>query len=397
MISQVPNEARRLVKSTMNVCDDYYNIVILLQESNSRAQDDTPGKPRRRSTRAGSATGGVYSPPPIYIGKYDFEALSDRDMSFKTDTKMFIIDKSQGNWWYARNMETLQEGYVPTNYITEAGSLKDAKKDIKLVKKIGAGDCFEVWEGLWNHSVPIAIKMTTPNTTLSPNLVKELEAMRELHHPNLVSFYISCTNDGVLCLIMELMKCGTLLDYVRHNRQSLSPQQQVNAAAQIASGMAYLEQNKYSHCNLAARNVMLTEGQVCKVADYGMVKLVGRGKDGSGGSEFSPRWTAPEAYEDGIFSIKSDVWSYGTVLYEIITFGKFPYHGLTNPQVIHMIKEGSRIPCPKGCQQKFYNIMLSCWSLSPDDRPSFQTLKGLTTEYFNTEIEDKDDYVDIFQ
>lgn len=351
---------------------------------------------RSRSSRSGSGSGGVHSPPAIYVAKFDFEGLSERDLSFKADTKMFIVDKSEGNWWYARNMETLEEGYVPTNYISEADSLKDAKKDIQLLKKIGNGPCFEVWEGTWNRSVPIAVKKTTPSVTLSSKFIKELEAMKELHHPNLVSFYLSCTTDSLLCLIMELMNNGTLLDYLRQNRQSLSLQQQITSASQVASGMAYLEQRDYPHQSLAARNVMLTQGQVCKVADYGVARLIGNGEVGSGGIEYSPRWTAPEAYEGGMFSIKSDVWSYGTLLYEIITFGKFPYHGLTNAQVMHMIKQGSRMQCPRGCQQKLYDIMLSCWALSPEERPNFESLKGLTTNYFNVD-NDNEDYVEVFR
>ena len=351
---------------------------------------------KRRPSRASSGSGGVFSPPPIYVGKYDFEALSERDMSFKEGTKMFILDTSEGNWWYARNMETLEEGYVPTNYILDAGAEKNVSKDIQLTKRIGTGPCFEVWEGTWNQSVPIAIKKTTSKISMSANFIKELEAMKSLHHPNLVSFYLACANNGLLCLIMELMKHGTLLDYLRQNRQSLTPQHQISAAEQVAVAMAYLEQKEFPHQSLAARNVMITEEQVCKVADYGAVRLVGEGKEGSEGPEFSPRWTAPEAITEGTFSIKSDVWSYGTLLYEIATFGKFPYHGLTNKQVMDMIRQGSRIACPRGCQQKLYDIMLSCWALSPDDRPTFEQLKHLMSGYF-AKNEDEDVYVDIYR
>ena len=352
---------------------------------------------KSRLTRSTSGTGGVFSPPPIYVGKFDFKALSERDMSFTSGTKMFIIDTSEGNWWYARNMETLEEGYVPTNYISEAGAEKNVSKDIQLVKKIGTGPCFEVWEGLWNQSVPIAIKKTTSKVAMSANCLKELEAMKSLHHPNLVSFYLSCTNDGSLCLIKELMKHGTLLDYLRQNRQSLTPQHQINAAEQVADAMAYLEQKEFPHQSLAARNIMMTDGQVCKVADYGAVRLIGEGEDGKEGPEFSPRWTAPEAIEEGTFSIKSDVWSYGTLLYEIVTFGKFPYHGLTNKQVMDMIKQGSRIACPRGCQQKLYDIMLSCWADSPDDRPTFEKLKHLMSNYFNKIEQEEDEYIEVYR
>ena len=313
-------------------------------------------------------------------------------MSFKEGTKMFIIDTSEGNWWFARNMETLEEGYVPTNYILEAANEKNVSKDIQLTKKIGSGPCFEVWEGTWNRSVPIAIKKTTSKITMSANCIKELGVMKLLHHPNLVSFYLACSNDGTLCLITELMKHGTLLDYLRQNRQSLTPQKQISAAEQVAEAMAYLEQKEFIHQSLAARNVMMTDKQVCKVADYGAVRLIDEGKEGS--DEFSPRWTAPEAIMEGAFSIKSDVWSYGTLLYEITTFGKFPYHGLTNKQVMDMIRQGSRIACPKGCQQKLYDIMLSCWALMPDHRPTFEQLKHLTSTYFSAE---EDEYVDVYR
>ena len=128
-------------------------------------------------------------------------------------------------------------------------------------------------------------------------------------------------------------------------------------AAQVAAGMAYLEAQNYIHRDLAARNVLVGERDyedwmICKVADLGLARFLG-GKseyEAREGAKFPIKWTAPEAAtRPNRFSIKSDVWSFGILLAEIITYGKKPYQGLTNREVVQKLEEGFRMPQPPGC------------------------------------------------
>ena len=85
------------------------------------------------------------------------------------------------------------------------------------------------------------------------------------------------------------------------------------------------------------------------------------------------------------FTTKSDVWSFGVVLYEIITFGQVPYPGMTNEVVLEVLQQGYRMPCPPGCPDKLYNIMIHCWHKEPANRLTFETLQWQLEEFFVTE------------
>ena len=142
---------------------------------------------------------------------------------------------------------------------------------------------------------------------------------------------------------------------------------------------AYLEANNYIHRDLAARNVLVGENNICKVlslrhslpvltffiqvADFGFAKMLQKEEvfkpDVPG--KFPVRWTAPEAISKQLFSIKSDVWSFGVLLTEIITYGSKPYEGLTNAEVVDMVRKGKRMDKPPGCPEGLYAIMLECW------------------------------------
>ena len=97
------------------------------------------------------------------------------------------------------------------------------------------------------------------------------------------------------------------------------------------TGMAYLEEHSYIHRDLAARNILVGEGSVCKIADFGLARVIKEDiYNPREGTKFPIKWTAPEAALFNRYTIKSDVWSYGILIYEIITKGAMPYPGMTN-------------------------------------------------------------------
>ena len=190
------------------------------------------------------------------------------------------------------------------------------RDQIRLVSKLGAGTYGEVWdglwEGLWNATIAVAIKTLKPGTSLP---IEEIRHLMKLRHPKLVQVYGSCTKEEPVYIVMELMKHGSLLEYLRGEGRSLKLPQLINIATQVATGMAYLEEQNCTHCNLAARNILVGGHNICKVADFGMARITGEKHTG----EHSIKWTAPEALLYNRFTIKSDVWSMGIVLWEIIT------------------------------------------------------------------------------
>lgn len=186
----------------------------------------------------------------------------------------------------------------------------------------------------------------------------EADLMKQLCHPKLIQLYALCTKGEPIYIITELMVNGSLLDYLQTPvGKALQLDSLIYIASQIAEGMAYLESRNYIHRDLAARNVLVGENNEAKVADFGLARLV---KDMSQniyaareGTKFPIKWTAPEAAIYNKFSIKSDVWSFGIVLSEIITYGRTPYPSMSNQEVLQKVSNSYRMPQPSNCPNKY--------------------------------------------
>ena len=165
--------------------------------------------------------------------------------------------------------------------------------------------------------------------TMNPtDFLTEAQIMKKLRHPKLIQLYAVCTMEEPIYIITELMKNGSLLEFLQGKGRILKLPQLIDMAAQIASGMAYLESQNYIHRDLAARNVLVGENNIVKIADFGLARLIKEDEyEARVGARFPIKWTAPEAANYSKFSIKSDVWSFGILLTELVTFGRIPYPG----------------------------------------------------------------------
>ena len=244
-----------------------------------------------------------------------------------------------------------------------------------------------MWEGKWNQSIPVAI-MTFKNGIIEPQPFREEVAiMITLRHPNLVQLYAICTQEEPLMMIMELMSRGSLLEYLQKGEgRSLKLPGLVHMATQVAAGMQYLEERGYIHGDLAARNVLVGDLNTCKISDFGLSRLVKYDKE----DDYDDRtrrlpikWMAPEAALYNQFTTKSDVWSFGVLLTELMTHGRIPYPGMSNSEVLEKLQVGYRMPPPPNTLDKFYQIMLNTWKEKPEDRLTFEAIKW-SLEDFDT-------------
>ena len=257
------------------------------------------------------------------------------------------------------------------------------RSSIQFVKKLGAGKFGEVWQGLWNGTTEVAVKELKPGMINANECSQEAALIKQLKHPNLIKLYAVCTQEEPIYIITELMKHGSLLKYLRGDGRSLKLPQLIDMGAQVAAGMAYLEEKNYVHRDLAARNISVSESLICKVKIVSMARVISEGiYEAHTGMKVPINWTAPEAAMNRDFTVKSDVWSFGILLYELITYGRPPYPGMTNAQVLEALKTSYRMPCPKNCPEGLYKIMRECWRNDADSRPTFESLRWRMEDFF---------------
>ena len=357
-----------------------------------------------------------FNSPGSYLVRYSETIPGAYALSVRSEEKVvhYRIKKEDGAHFIARqvNFKTLQE--LVAYYSQQADGLcvklkspcllsekpqtaglsKHTKDEweidrcqIRLVQRLGAGHFGEVWEGLWSNTTSVAVKTLKPGTVSSQELLQEAAFMKKIRHQKLIQLYAVCTKEEPIYIITELMKHGSLLQYLRgEGRSLLKLPQLIDICAQVASGMAYLEQQNYIHRDLAARNILVGDHMICKVADFRLARVIDEDiYKAPTGEKLPIKWTAPEAAMHNRFSIKSDVWSFGIVIYEVITYGWFPYPGMTNAQVLEALQQGYRMPRPMGCPDMLYDIMLDCWKEEPSNRLTFETLQWQLEEFFTVD------------
>uniref|UniRef100_A0A8D2QA31 Tyrosine-protein kinase n=1 Tax=Zonotrichia albicollis TaxID=44394 RepID=A0A8D2QA31_ZONAL len=248
--------------------------------------------------------------------------------------------------------------------LAKAGWLLNLKH-LTLGERIGQGEFGDVLQGEYLGQ-RVAVKNIKCDVTAQAFL-----AETAVRHKNLVCLLGVILHNG-LYIVMEFMSKGNLVNFLRtRGRALVSTQQLLLFSLDVAQGMDYLESKKLVHRDLAARNILISEENVAKVSDFGLARVNPKGADAT---LLPVKWTAPEALKHNKFSSKSDVWSYGILLWETFSFGRAPYPKLALKEVTELLEQGYRMDAPEGCPPTVYALMKSCWELEPGKRPSFKKL-----------------------
>ncbi|NXP82979.1 HCK kinase, partial [Ramphastos sulfuratus] len=258
------------------------------------------------------------------------------------------------------------------------------RESLRLERKLGAGQFGEVWMATYNKHTKVAVKTMKPGSMSVAAFLEEANLMKLLQHDKLVRLHAVVTKEEPIYIITEFMEKGSLLDFLKSSEGNKQPLPRlIDFSAQIAEGMAFLEKRNYIHRDLRAANILVAATLVCKVADFGLARLIEDDEyTAREGAKFPIKWTAPEAINYGSFTIKSDVWSFGILLTEIITYGRIPYPGMSSVEVIKALEHGYRMPRTESCPEELYGIMLSCWKAKPEDRPTFESIQSILEDFF---------------
>ena len=273
------------------------------------------------------------------------------------------------------------------------------RHEIDWIERLGSGNFGEVWKGNYGQHWDVAIKKMNPGLNIT-EFVKEFSVLKSLENAHILMLHGVCSEEDPLLIVTEYMDAGNLRDFLSDGLGAMMDLSDlIHIADHIVTGMIYLSSMNVVHRDLRAENVLMGHDEngaiTAKVGDFGLARLITNYYQASGGHNFPVKWTAPEAIENGKYTFKSDVWSFGITLYEILTQGKVPYMGMSNDEVVARVVQGRhvdghsstyRIPCPDSLKfpmasvQNVHNVSMRCWEQLPAHRPSFTAIQSMLAE-----------------
>uniref|UniRef100_A0A8C3V738 Tyrosine-protein kinase n=1 Tax=Catharus ustulatus TaxID=91951 RepID=A0A8C3V738_CATUS len=257
------------------------------------------------------------------------------------------------------------------------GSWEIDPKDLTFLKELGTGQFGVVKYGKWRGQYNVAIKMIREGSMSEDEFIDEAKVMMNLSHEKLVQLYGVCTKQRPIFIITEYMANGCLLNFLRETRQRFQPAELLEMCKDVCEAMEYLESKQFLHRDLAARNCLVNDQGIVKVSDFGLSRYVLDDEyTSSMGSKFPVRWSPPEVLLYSKFSSKSDVWSFGVLMWEVYSLGKMPYERFNNSETTEHVIQGLRLYRPQAASERVYAIMYSCWREKPEERPTFTALLG---------------------
>ncbi|KAL5788926.1 hypothetical protein ACOSP7_005875 [Xanthoceras sorbifolium] len=266
-------------------------------------------------------------------------------------------------------------------------------KQLKFGNKVASGSYGDLYRGTY-CSQEVAIKVLKPerlNSDLQKEFAQEVYIMRKVRHKNVVQFIGACTKPPSLCIITEFMSGGSVYDYLHKQKGVFKLPSLLKVAIDVSKGMNYLHQNNIIHRDLKAANLLMDENEVVKVADFGVARV--KAQSGVMTAETGTyRWMAPEVIEHKPYDHKADIFSFGVVLWELLT-GKLPYEYLTPLQAaVGVVQKGLRPTIPKNTNPKLAELLERCWQQDPARRPDFSEITEILQQIAKEVGEEGEDH-----
>ncbi|XP_062186442.1 serine/threonine-protein kinase STY17-like isoform X2 [Phragmites australis] len=242
---------------------------------------------------------------------------------------------------------------------------------LKFEQKLASGSFGDLYHGTY-WSQDVAIKVVKPeqvSVDMLREFAQEVYIMKKVRHKNVVQFIGACTRPPILCIVKEFMHRGSIFDFLYNRRGNFQLQDVLRIASDVSKGMNYLHQINIIHRDLKTANLLMDD-QVVKVADFGVARV----KDQSGvmtAETGTYRWMAPEVIEHLPYDHRADVFSFGIVLWELLT-GKLPYQDMTPLQAaVAVVQKDLRPNIPADTHPMLVNLLQKCWQKDPALRPTF--------------------------
>ncbi|XP_034085234.1 mitogen-activated protein kinase kinase kinase 10 [Gymnodraco acuticeps] len=340
---------------------------------------------------------------PYWTAVFDYEATADEELTLRRGDLLEVLSKDSKvsgdeGWWTGKIQDKV--GIFPCNYVTRGGAanyqqltaggvgdcpLEIDFSELSLEEVIGAGGFGKVYKGLWLlEEVAVKAARQDPDEDISvtaESVRQEARLFWMLRHPNIISLRGVCLREPNLCLVMEYARGGALNRALAGKK--IPPRVLVNWAVQIATGMDYLHNQAFVpiiHRDLKSSNILIQEpaeredlgGRTLKITDFGLAREWHQTTKMSAAGTYA--WMAPEVIKLSLFSKSSDVWSFGVLLWELLT-GEVPYREIDALAVAYGVAMNKlTLPVPSTCPEPFAQLLAECWSPNPRSRPSFSSI-----------------------
>ncbi|XP_012415306.2 mitogen-activated protein kinase kinase kinase 10 [Trichechus manatus latirostris] len=335
---------------------------------------------------------------PVWTAVFDYEAAGDEELTLRRGDRVQVLSQdcavSGDEGWWTGQLPSGRVGVFPSNYVAPGAPAAPASlqlpqeipfHELQLEEIIGVGGFGKVYRALWRgEEVAVKAARLDPerDTAVTAEQVRqEARLFGALQHPNIIALRGACLSPPHLCLVMEYARGGALSRVLAGRR--VPPHVLVNWAVQVARGMNYLHNDApvpIIHRDLKSINILILEAienhnladTVLKITDFGLAREWHKTTKMSAAGTYA--WMAPEVIRLSLFSKSSDVWSFGVLLWELLT-GEVPYREIDALAVAYGVAMNKlTLPIPSTCPEPFARLLEECWDPDPHGRPDFGSI-----------------------